>query len=76
MNWYQWFHSFDFLLLDFPIYHLLILILVLVCMGFVWGIYWRVRDNHQTLTTVCPSCGAKQLITIQHCKKCKMIRRR
>ena len=73
MTWYTWYHSFDFLLLDFPAYHLLMLILVLVCVGFLWGIYVHVRFICQLIGT-CPACHKNCLHTKQQCLACGFIR--
>ena len=63
------FDKWDFLLLDFPLYHALMLILVLVCMGFVISVWRRVRFICQLIGT-CPLCHKNTLYTTQRCLAC------
>ena len=67
--WYKWFHSIDFLLLDFPLYHLLMLILVCVAIWLLWDIRQRVRFICQLIGR-CPFCHKDTLYTTQKCLNC------
>ena len=67
------FDKWDFLLLDFPLFHAVILLIALVCLGFVVAIYVRVRFICQLIGT-CPACHKNCLHTKQQCLSCGFIR--
>jgi hypothetical protein len=69
----MWHRNFDFLLLDFPVFHALILIIALACLGGVVNIYVKVRFICQVIDK-CPACGKNTLFTTQHCLSCRFIR--
>ena len=69
----MWHRNFDFLLLDFPIFHAVILVIALVCLGFVVASYVKVRFICQ-LIGMCPLCKRNTLYTTQRCLACQFHR--
>jgi hypothetical protein len=67
------FDKWDFLLLDFPLFHAVILLIALVVLGFVVASYVKLRFICQLIGR-CPLCGKNTLYTVQRCLACKFHR--
>jgi hypothetical protein len=68
------FDKWDFLLLDFPLFHAVILVIALVVLGFVITVSVKIRFICHIIGE-CPACHKDTLYTVQSCLLCGMTRK-